>query len=131
MRASNWLRCALSMHSPASGLSTNPIIEFFDRRASEYDREYSDETPSGYALRIRRKKVLDLFDQPRGAVLDVGCGPAGMTQALLDRGCTFWGVDPSSRMIQICRERFAENRRVHFQTGTATDLAFPDASFDA
>ena len=33
-----------------------------------------------------------------------------MTQELLNLGCTFWGVDPSSRMIEIARERGAETR---------------------
>jgi ubiquinone/menaquinone biosynthesis C-methylase UbiE len=109
----------------------HPIVEFFDRRAADYDREYQDPTPGGYALRVRRRKVLDLFDRPDGKVLDVGCGPGVMTREMLERGCSFWGVDPSSEMIRISRERFGENERVHFQVGNAQELAYPDAFFDA
>jgi len=111
--------------------SVDPIIEFFDRRAADYDREYADESPGGYALRIRRKKALDLFDQPDGNVLDVGCGPGVMAQELVNRGCRFWGVDPSPKMIAIGRSRFGENDRVQFVQGDAGRMAFADGFFDA
>ena len=51
--------------------------------------------------------------------MDVGCGPAVMTQAMLERGCSFWDVDPSPRMIEISRKLFQENERVHFLPGDA------------
>jgi ubiquinone/menaquinone biosynthesis C-methylase UbiE len=116
-------------HPP--GQSGNPIIEFFDRRAADYDREYAEDTPGGHALRVRRKKVLDLFDQQGGLVLDVGCGPGVMTQELLDRGCRFCGVDPSSKMIEIARSRFTEDERTRFVQGDASRLEFADNAFDA
>ncbi len=120
------------MHnSNGSVLSSDPIVDFFDRRAADYDREYDQLTPGGYALRIRRKKVLDLFDRPGGKVLDVGCGPAVMTRELLARGCEFWGVDPSSKMIEICRNRFSGDDRVHFLQGDALNLDLPNGLFDA
>jgi ubiquinone/menaquinone biosynthesis C-methylase UbiE len=117
--------------STGSALSSDSIIEFFDQRAADYDREYHLPTPGGYALRIRRKKVLDLFDKPGGDVLDVGCGPAVMTNELLARGCKFWGVDPSSKMIEICRKRFPECDSVHFLQGDALHLNLPSGFFDA
>ena len=76
-------------------------VEFFDQSSEEYYRSYEENSPGGYALRVRREKVLKLFDKPGGKVVDVGCGPAVMTQAMLERGCSFWGVDPSPRMIEI------------------------------
>jgi SAM-dependent methyltransferase len=54
-----------------------------------------------------------------------------MTQDMLDRGCRFWGVDPSAQMIEICRSRFEESERVHFLSGDAMRLKFPDNFFDA
>ena len=63
--------------------------------------------------------------------MDVGCGPAVMTQAMLERGCSFWGVDPSPRMIEISRKLFQENERVHFLSGDAMRMDFPDGQFDA
>jgi ubiquinone/menaquinone biosynthesis C-methylase UbiE len=104
---------------------------FFDERAFAYDREYNQQTAGGYALRIRREKVLRLFDQPGGKVLDVGCGPGIMAQAMINRDCAFWGVDPSQNMLEICRRRFGREKRMQFLRGDATQLAFPDAFFDA
>lgn len=112
-------------------LPADPMVEFFDRRAADYDQEYGHETPGGYALRIRRRKVLELLDQPGGTVLDVGCGPAVMTKDLLERGCKFWGVDPSSKMIEICRRRFPEREDVRFLQQNALDLCLPVNFFDA
>lgn len=104
---------------------------FFDHRAYDYDREYAEQTAGGYALRIRRKKVLELFDQHGGKVLDVGCGPGVMAQEIVDRGCTFFGVDPSQKMLEICRRQFATDARMQFLRGDATSLAFADEAFDA
>lgn len=109
----------------------DPTVEFFNDAADHYDRVYSQPTLPGYVRRVRREKVLRLFDQPGGSVVDVGCGPAVMTAAMLDRGCTFWGVDPSARMIEIARSRFPESERVHFMLGGAGQLDLPDNSVDA
>ncbi len=111
--------------------SVDPIVEFFDSRAADYDREYADNTPGGYALRTRRTKVLELFDQPGGRVLDVGCGPGVMAQEMLNRGCQFWGVDPSSKMIAIGRNRFGDNDRIRLIQGDALRLALSADFFDA
>jgi len=72
-----------------------------------------------------------LFDRPGGRILDVGCGPGMMAPAMISRGCDFWGVDPSPKMIEICRSRFAENDRIHFLSGDAIRLGLPDRFFDA
>jgi ubiquinone/menaquinone biosynthesis C-methylase UbiE len=121
-----------AMRNPGSGpVMQEAIVEFFDRRAADYDREYAAETPGGYALRVRRRKVLGLFDQPGGNVLDVGCGPGVMVEEILGRGCRFWGVDPSAAMIAIGRDRFAEGDRLRFVQGDAQRLEFADDFFDA
>jgi ubiquinone/menaquinone biosynthesis C-methylase UbiE len=104
---------------------------FVGAAAEKYAQGYTKETAGGYALRVRRKKVLELFDKPGGKVLDVGCGPAPMVQDLLNLGCEFWGVDPSPTMIGICRDRFAENKKVHLLLSEADRLSFPDSFFDA
>ncbi len=111
--------------------SADPVVRFFDARARNYDREYEDETPAGYALRIRREKVMRLFDRPGGRVLDVGCGPGIMAAETMRLGCEFWGVDPSSGMIGICRNRFAGEPRAHFIAGDATSLPLAHGFFDA
>ena len=104
---------------------------FLGEKADEYARTYAEETPGGFALRVRRKRVLELFDKAGGRVLDVGCGPAEMVQPLLRLDCEFWGLDPSPRMIEICRTRFGELNNTHFVEGEAGQISFPDAFFDA
>jgi ubiquinone/menaquinone biosynthesis C-methylase UbiE len=111
--------------------ATDPTVAFFNRTADRYDSQYSARTAGGFALRIRREKVLDLFDQAGGKVLDVGCGPAVMTESFLNLGCSFWGVDPTPRMIDIARSRFTEDDRVHFVQCDAAQLDFSDGFFDA
>ncbi len=110
---------------------TRPAPEFFDQRAYAYDREYDSPTAGGYALRVRREKVLQFFDRPGGRVLDVGCGPGVMALEIVERGCEFWGVDPSGKMLEICGQRFGGDGRMHFQQGDAAKLALPDEFFDA
>jgi ubiquinone/menaquinone biosynthesis C-methylase UbiE len=109
----------------------DPVVEFFNRRAKDYDREYTGETPGGFALRVRREKVMAMFDKPGGRVLDVGCGPGVMVEPVLSRGCSFWGVDPSTEMIGIGRSRFPEGPRVSFHCAGAQRLPFADGYFDA
>jgi ubiquinone/menaquinone biosynthesis C-methylase UbiE len=122
---------AFANSGASAAASGDPVVRFFDARARNYDREYEHETPAGYALRIRREKVMRLFDQPGGKVLDVGCGPGIMAAETIQRGCAFWGVDPSSGMISICRDRFAGERRANFIAGDATSLPLANGFFDA
>jgi SAM-dependent methyltransferase len=81
--------------SPNSNSTTG--TGFLGERADEYTRAYARETPGGFALRVRQRRVLELFDKAGGKVLDVGCGPAEVVQPLLSLGCQFWGVDPSPK----------------------------------
>jgi len=92
---------------------------FSGDKADEYARAYAEGTPGRFALRMRQKRVLELFDRAGGKVLDVVCGPAEMLRPLLSLGCEFWGVDPSTRMIEICRARFGETKDTLFAAGEA------------
>lgn len=74
---------------------------------------------------------MELFDKPGGKVLDVGCGPGVMVEALSDLGCEFWGVDPSARMVEEASAAFASIRKAHFAVGFAEQLAYPCQTFDA
>lgn len=121
----------ISLNSREGATPADPVVRFFDARARDYDREYSDETPAGYALRVRRAKIMRLFDQDGGRVLDVGCGPGMMASEALDRGCSFWGIDPAAGMISICRERYRGQTRATFLVGGAEQLPVGPEFFDA
>src|SRR5207253_1134943 len=88
-------------------------------------------TTGGRARRVRRARVMELFDKPGGRILDVACGPGVLVSSMLDQGCQFWGVDGSRRMIEECHKNFAGCDQAHFTVGTATALPFPDKFFDA
>jgi ubiquinone/menaquinone biosynthesis C-methylase UbiE len=63
-------------------------------------------------------------------VLDVGCGPGGLTRELVARvgARRVAAVDPSEPFVQARRDR---NAGVDVRIGVAEDLAFDDATFDA
>jgi SAM-dependent methyltransferase len=84
----------------------------------------------------RNAWTLSLLDlQPEHHVLDVGCGPGALIQALaahVTNGIVA-GVDLSLVMLQQATRRNAEmigTGRVQLQQGSALALPFADASFD-
>lgn len=106
-------------------------VDYFDHVAGDYWSLYSENTAGGLAFRIRRERVLELFDRPGGAVLDVGCGPGILAEDLLARGCRFFGIDPAARMIEEARARFHDRPGAHFSVGSAEQIEHPSDFFDA
>lgn len=113
------------------GTDARRTVAYFDKIARGYEALYDEATPIGYAFTTRRRRVLELFDAPGGDVLDVGCGPGVMVDALAARGCSFWGIDPSVEMIGVAAVAHLSAPRAHFAAGAAEHLAFPDDRFDA
>jgi SAM-dependent methyltransferase len=68
--------------------------------------------------------------RPGQRVLDVGCGPGALTAELVRRlgPDAVTAIDPSPPFVEAAAARFP---RVDVRTGTAEDLPFADASFDA
>ena len=58
-----------------------------------------------YVFSSRKKYVMDLFDLKGGRVLDIGCGPAVLTETLLRNDCEAWGIDISEAMIEEAKKR--------------------------
>lgn len=67
---------------------------------------------------------------PGQRVLDVGCGPGGMTRELVARtgAAHVTAIDPSAPFVQACRDR---NPGVDVREGVAEQLPFADGEFDA
>jgi ubiquinone/menaquinone biosynthesis C-methylase UbiE len=108
------------------------VRDHFDREASTYASAYHRSSNSGYSFRIRKQRVLELFDKPGGAVLDAGCGPGVLVDELVrGQGCELWGVDVSPEMIDRARERHSGLERVHFGVGDVESLPFQSGFFDA
>ena len=66
--------------------------------------------------------------EPGMRVLDVGCGPGGLTRELIGRGAEAAAIDPAEQFAQACQER---NPSADVRVGPAEELPWEDASFDA
>jgi SAM-dependent methyltransferase len=65
---------------------------------------------------------------PRKRVLDIASGPGYVAARAAERGADAVGLDFSETMLAYARER---SPAVEFVRGDATELPFPDGSFDA
>jgi SAM-dependent methyltransferase len=67
--------------------------------------------------------------EPGGQLLDVGCGPGGLTRALADvvGAENVSAVDPSDPFAETCREQVPG---ADVRVAAAEELPFPDDSFD-
>ncbi len=97
----------------------------FEASAEIYDRHVGR-----YVPRLSAELVSVAGIAPGQHVLDVGCGPGGLTAVLADRvGSTnVAAIDPSDPFVEACRERVLG---ADVRQGVAEKLPFGDDSFDA
>lgn len=70
--------------------------------------------------------------QPGERVLDLGCGTGNVALLAARAGAVVTGIDPAPRLLDIARERVSEEGLdASFVRGTAEELPFEDAAFDA
>jgi demethylmenaquinone methyltransferase / 2-methoxy-6-polyprenyl-1,4-benzoquinol methylase len=94
-----------------------------------YDR-YASLLSFGQDPRWRRFLVSRVDAGPDHTVLDVATGTGAVARELLERNqCTVVGLDQSPEMLGEARRRLPDT--VQLVEGTADQLPFPDASFDA
>lgn len=94
-----------------------------------YDR-YAAMLSLGQDPRWRRFLVSRIEAGPADTVLDVATGTGAVAGELLrQKGCTVVGLDQSPGMLAEARRRLPVD--VELVEGTADQLPFPDASFDA
>ena len=78
------------------------VIDLYDRHAATWDQERSRDLTERFWL----DRFLSLV-RPDGALLDIGCGSAEpIGRYLIDTGRPVVGIDASSNMIALCRQRF-------------------------
>jgi SAM-dependent methyltransferase len=108
------------MSRPAADLCTTFIVP-----ADGYDRLMGRYLPS---LAPAFADVSAVGANMR--LLDVGCGPGGLTRELVARAGAdaVAAIDPSPPFVEACRMR---NPGVDVREGVAEKLPFPDAAFDA
>lgn len=107
-----------------------------DRRFVDYYAQQS-QSPSTLARFSGIKDAVLSLRRTLGAstqslaVADIGCGAGSQSLMWAAEGHRVAGVDISDPLIQVARQRAAaQSFDVEFTVGSATQLPFPDASFD-
>jgi ubiquinone/menaquinone biosynthesis C-methylase UbiE len=108
------------------------VVEHFDRLSATGDWSRLYEVADGftYHFHVRRARVLELLPARLGRVVDVGCGPGVMVEAVLARGGTFDGVDLSPEMVREAKDRFGHLDGMSFRQGSIEELELPDRHYD-
>jgi SAM-dependent methyltransferase len=96
--------------------------EGWQRVAGDFDATWGELTRSFVAPLIAAAGVT-----AGEHVLDVACGPGYVARMARSAGATTIGVDFSSAMIDIARERYPD---LEFRVGDAQELDFEGSSFD-
>lgn len=102
----------------------------FDRVASNYDLT-NDLLSAGVAPYWRSQTRLAVRPRAGERILDVAAGTGTMSKQFADAGADVVALDFSQGMIDVGRERHADEPNIEFVQGDAMDLPFDDDSFDA
>jgi ubiquinone/menaquinone biosynthesis C-methylase UbiE len=103
------------------------VQQEFTRQASQFA------TAAAVTHRDLVERFANAVPTDAGAsILDVACGPGIITAALAPRVREVVAFDLTPEMLTKARQRCAEAglTNVTFREGSATDLPFPDGSFD-
>jgi SAM-dependent methyltransferase len=105
-----------------------PTRRYFEKRADAFDRLYTRSSPATRLLRRGPRRGRDLAvsvvaQHPSPSVLDVGCGPGRVAEAVIEAGAaTYAGVDFSPRMLSLARDRLERFESVELLEGDFVDL---------
>jgi 2-polyprenyl-6-hydroxyphenyl methylase/3-demethylubiquinone-9 3-methyltransferase len=97
--------------------------------------EHQSTTPETYQrFRQTRDQMLRLVPEARRnglRVADIGCGAGTSSQLWAEAGCVVRALDVNEGLIAIARNRSASfGSRIEYSVGFASQLPWPDASFD-
>lgn len=104
--------------------SVQAVRESYDRIADEYARRIFNELEQ----KPFDREQLDQFAAQlggQGSICDMGCGPGHVARYLRGAGATVFGLDLSSRMVELAREL---NPEIPFREGNMLALELPDDS---
>jgi ubiquinone/menaquinone biosynthesis C-methylase UbiE len=109
------------------GPADQAVANAYDSFAEAYAAETESNLINGY---YTRPAVLDLAGEVAGRrILDVGCGAGPLLAALRERGAVVTGVDSSTKMLELARQRLGDGADLH-PADLSSPLPFPDGAFD-
>ncbi len=110
----------------AAAVENDFVARVYEKIAGSYDTFFGRSLNPGRSLAMSRMGI-----RPRDRVLEVGVG-TGMNAVMYPPTCTVTGIDLSSSMLEIARERIARAglQHVRLLEMDAAALTFPDSSFD-
>lgn len=102
------------------------VARVYEKLAASYDIFFGRTLSAGRALAHKHMGI-----QADDRILEVGIG-TGMNATLYPRDCTVTGIDLSTSMLEIARQRIegAGLSHVRLLEMDAAALTFPDSSFD-
>jgi ubiquinone/menaquinone biosynthesis C-methylase UbiE len=100
---------------------------YFSSNPGGYADSYSTVTPEGYSFRVREDRLLEMLGTGNGRLLDIGCGPAVMTEGIRKLGWKYEGADISANMIAEAKRR---SPGVPFFVAPVEHIPAPDNSYD-
>ncbi len=94
-----------------------------------YENWYS--SPKGVFVDLLEKKVISSLCAVKqdDRVLEIGCGTGHFTRYFKELGTKVTGLDTSYEMLKTARDA-SKGMELHFNSGDAYELPFPDGSFD-
>ncbi len=115
-----------------SSADKQAVLEHFDRLSAsgDWSRLYAVADGFTYHFHVRRARILELLPERPGQVVDLGCGPGVMVEAIRERGGAFLGIDYSPEMVREASVRFQGVPEVSFRQGDIEALALPDDTYD-
>jgi ubiquinone/menaquinone biosynthesis C-methylase UbiE len=115
--------------------ATTPTLRYFEKRAEAFDRLYTRQSLGTRLLRRgprrgRELAVSVVAQHSSPTVLDVGCGPGRVAEAVIEAGAAAYsGVDFSPHMLALARERLERFDSVELLEGDFLQVNIP-RSFD-
>lgn len=106
---------------------------YFEKRADAIDRFYAQPTTGNHVLRRgpwrgRELAVSVLAGHPNASVLDLGCGPGRVAEAVIEVGAaSYVGIDLSPHMLALAGKRLNRFAAVELLEGDFLDLDIPRA----
>jgi SAM-dependent methyltransferase len=106
---------------------------YFEKRADAIDRFYAVPVTGNHALRRgpwrgRELAVAALAQHPSARVLDIGCGPGRVAEAVIEAGASsYLGIDLSPHMLGLARSRLDRFDSVELVEGDFLELDVPGA----